>query len=36
MLNKDSFIKFMHLAAFSERDPRRIQITQKHNSLKAR
>jgi len=35
MLNKDSFIKFMHMAT-SARDPCRIQITPKHNSRKTR
>jgi len=35
MLNKDSFTKFMHMAA-SMRDPCRIQITPQHNSLKTR
>ena len=35
MLNKDSFIKFLHLAA-SVRDPCHVQITLQHNSLKTR
>jgi len=35
MLNKDSFIKLMHMAA-SARDPRRQQVTPQHNSSKTR
>ena len=35
MLNKESFIKFMHMAA-SVRDTCRIQITPQHNSFKTR
>jgi len=35
MLNKDSCIKFMHMAA-SVRETCRIQITPQHNSLKTR
>ena len=35
MLNKDSFIKFMHMAA-SVRDTCSIQITPQHNLLKTR
>jgi len=31
MLNKDSFIKFMHMAA-SVTETRAVQITPKHNS----
>ena len=34
-LNKDSYIKFMHMAA-SVRDPCRTQINPQHNSLKTR
>jgi len=33
MMNKGSFIKFMHI---SDRDPCRMQITPQHNSLKTR
>ena len=35
MLNKDSFIKLIHMAA-SLRDSCRIQITPQHNWLKSR
>jgi len=35
MLNKDSFIKFMHMAT-SVRDPWRMQITPHHSLLKTR
>jgi len=35
VLNQDSFVKFMHMAA-SERDPWRTQITPQHNALNTR